>query len=230
MRQLLVVALVLATVRGEASDDPEILVIRTPPKAGGVPEAHIEWMRDTVLPQLERELQLSHSVTVTYRSCGKANGYYDAATHTITICHELWDDRVAMYAAAGHGDIDHAMAYTVFHELGHAMHHQLDLPLVGSIEDDVDEIATMWLIELGLLDVAKFAASGHYLETASGRDHDFWDEHGSGAQRGFAIACLLYGAGVDATDEMHVPASRLKKCLSDYPRRLATWRKLFGRT
>jgi hypothetical protein len=243
MRQVWLFALVSFVVfRAEARVEPfTITLVREPPKTGGVPEAHVEWLRE-IVAKLARAQRLPHAVTVTYRSCGTANAYYHPSRHAITICHELWDKRRALYASTGHDDaeiaklIDQTMAYTVFHELGHAMHHQLELPIIGRIEDAADELATMLLVEVGDdgFEIGKGAAYGHHLALAAGIEHDFWDEHASGAQRGFAIACLLHGADRERTAElvahMGVPAKRLAKCIAERPRRIATWQKLFGQS
>jgi hypothetical protein len=236
MSKLVVAVFVLSAVRADADHPPgqDITVEYIAPKRAGVigaPADHIVAMRQLVA---RLEFHLPHSIKVSYRECGSANAFYWAESHTIAICHELWDERRKLYVAT-HTDreaIEHqlrdAMTYTLFHEFGHALHHELELPLLGNIEDAADELATIAMIRAGSGDAAASAAAGHRLRARQpGYSHDSWDPHASGAQRGFAIACVLYGAEparyADLITGMKVPALRLASCVRDYPHRLATW-------
>jgi putative metallopeptidase DUF4344 len=232
---LLLLAVTHADADGLAVTPPQFVVARIAPHTGGVPEDQVARTRE-LLSRIE--LRLPHVVTVVYRDCGTANAFYSAETRTISICHELWNERRALYLASGHDAnaiatrLRDAMAFTVFHELAHALHAELELPLVGRIEDAADEIATMLLISIGAPEIAEHAAYGHHLRSLATSRHAFWDEHASGAQRGFAIACLLYGADPVRTSPlvtwMHAPTSRIARCVSEHARRVETWRRLFG--
>lgn len=207
------------------------------PRAGvtGAPLEHVDEMR-AVVARVDRALKLPRSLAVEYRDCGTANAYYYPTQHAIVICHELWDARRRRYAEAGltTDEVDtlarDAMTYTFFHEFAHALHHELGLPLVGSTEDAADEIATRLMIRLGLADAAAQAARSHAMRTDR---HEFWDEHGSGPQRGFAIACLLYGAErarhASLMTALGVPEPRRAQCVADDAGRAAAWIALLGR-
>ena len=205
------------------------------PRAGvtGAPADYIDEMR-AVVARVDRELTLPRALAVEYRDCGTANAYYYTTQHAVVICHELWDARRRRYTAAGLAvdEVDkllrNAMTFTFFHEFAHALHHELDLPLVGSTEDAADEIATRLMIRLGHADAAAQAARSHSMRTDR---HEFWDEHGSGPQRGFAIACLLYGAdrARHASLMTAVPEPRRAKCIADDAGRAAAWTALLGR-
>lgn len=245
-RLVAALALLIARVEAEpvrptpSAERTQISVTRTAPKRTGevgVPADHVAWTRD-LIALLERELRLPHPIKVTFQDCGSANAHYYGDRRAIVICHELWEERRTLYRATNHDRpttdtrLRDSIAYTAFHELAHAMHHELDLPIVGRTEDAADEIATMWLQRIGAYSVAKRAAYGHHLRSQQPRyEHDFWADHGSGAQRGFAIACVLHGfdkTGVaDLMTRMRIPAKALGKCGLDHERRTKTWQKLF---
>jgi hypothetical protein len=223
-------------VEPNATHDSAVVTYEPPKSAGvvGAARDHVEHTRG-VMARLARPLP--HPVRVVFRECGTANAYYVRADHAIVICHELWVERRARYIATGHDratierQLREAMTFTVLHEFAHALHQQLDLPILGSAEDAADEIATLSLVQLGMAGAAASAARGHYLRGNTGR---FWDDHGTGAQRGFAIACKLYGADparhAALMIAMKVPAGRRQHCRSSYPARQRAWRSLLARS
>ena len=242
-RALVVAALAMVVSRADADrplEGPKLVVEYTAPTSKGVvgiPLDHVARMR-VLIRFLEHQLKLPNQITISYRECGSANAYYRSYDHSIEICHELWDKRSALYTATGNarGAIDRrlraAMTFTFFHELGHALHDELELPLLGRDEDAVDDIATLWMIRLGVGDSAQQAADGHHLRSQQPEyTHDAWDEHGTGAQRGYAIGCLLYGSDPgrysSALERMMIPAPQIMRCQKDYAKRLGAWQVLF---
>ncbi len=243
-RALVVAALAMVVSRADAErplETTKLVVEYTAPTSKGVvgvPLEHVARMR-VLISLLEPQLKLPNRITISYRECGSANAYYRPYYHSIEICHELWDKRRALYTATGNAReaIDRrlraAMTFTFFHEFGHALHDELKLPLLGREEDAVDDIATLWMIRLGVGESAQHAAYGHHLRAQQPEyTHDAWDEHGTGAQRGYAIGCLLYGSDPErysmALDRMMIPAPQMIRCKKDYVRRLDAWQVLFG--
>lgn len=240
----LVVAVVLAVVSHAEAErpvpGPKLVVEYTPPKTKGVigiPADHVARMR-ILVGMLESQLVLPNKITIRYRECGSANAYYYASSHTIEICHELWDKRRRLYARTTlpKATVDHrlrsSVMFTFFHELGHALHDELELPLLGRDEDAVDDIATIWMIRLGVGDAAQYAAFGHHLRAQQpDYTHAIWDEHANGARRGYAIGCLLYGSDpvryANTLEQMQVPAPHMLRCKGDYQQRVRAWQVLF---
>ena len=75
-------------------------------------------------------------------------------------------------------------------------------------------------------------ALGHHLRAQQPNyTHDAWDEHASGAQRGYAIGCMLYGADPEryakVLEKMRIPAPHILRCKKDYATRLSAWGVLF---
>lgn len=240
-----VVAALLAVVSHADAEEvppgPKLTVEYVAPTTKGVtgiPADHVAQMR-VLVSMLETQLHLPNKISISYRECGTANAFYYPSTHSIEICHELWDKRRRLYSRTSKDSketIDQrlraALTFTFFHELGHALHDELDLPLLGRDEDAVDDIATLWMIRLGVGDAAKYAAVGHHLRSLQPNyTHAAWDEHASGAQRGYEIGCLLYGADpgryLATMTEMRVPAPQLMRCKKDFTQRLRAWNTLF---
>lgn len=242
-RALVVVAVLAVVSRADAEQPipgPKVVVEYTPPKTKGligISADHVARMK-VLVSMLESQLRLPNKVTINYRECGRANAFYYPSTHTIDICHELADKRRRLYLQSGiakdqvDARLAAALTFTFFHEFGHALHDELELPLLGREEDAVDDIATLWMIRLGVHSAAEDAAYGHHLRAQQPNySMPIWDEHGGGAQRGYAIGCMLYGADPDRytklLEKMGIPAPHILRCKKDYATRLSAWRVLF---
>lgn len=242
-RALVIALLALAVARADAEQPPVpsfTLEYVAPTKPGivGAPADHVARIR-VLVGLLENQLRLPKPLTISYRECGSANAYYRPWANTVLICHELWDKRRALYVATGHSRemvdrrLRNAMMFTLFHELGHALHDVLELPLLGSHEDAVDDIATLFMIRLGVGEAAGHAAYGHHLRSKQPEySVDAWDEHSGGAQRGYMIACMLYGSSPETYgsvfEKMSIPAPHIPRCRQHYRERAAAFEKLFA--
>lgn len=242
--RVLVVAAFLAVVsRADAEHPPvgpKLVVEYSAPKTKGligIPQDYVDRMR-VLIGMLESQLRLPNRISINYRECGTANAFYYPSTHSIDICHELADKRRRLYQRSGvpkdqlDAKLRDALTFSFFHEFGHALHDELELPLLGREEDAVDDIATIWMVRLGVGDAAQQAAVGHHLRAQQPNySHPAWDEHASGAQRGYAIGCMLYGADPDRyskmLEKMDIPAPNILRCKKDYATRLSAWRVLF---
>jgi hypothetical protein len=242
-RALVVAALLAIVSHADAEQSPagpKLVVEYTPPTTRGVigiPADHVAQMR-VLVSMLETQLKLPNKVTISYRECGTANAFYYPSSHSIEICHELWDKRRRLYTRSGmpKDQIDQrlraALTFSFFHEFGHALHDELDLPLLGREEDAVDDIATIFMLRLGVGDAAQAAAVGHHLRSQQPNYQiTAWDEHAGGAQRGYAIGCLLYGADPEryapTLTVMNIPAPQMMRCKKDYQMRVKAWNTLF---
>ena len=124
--------------------------------------------------------------------------------------------------------------FVLFHELGHALIHEFDLPVLGEEEDAADTIATIILIStdrldhegrLSFLQVLMSAAEGQKLVWETGLesqniDQFYWARHSLSVRRYHRIACLLYGsdpgrfAKIPNITEM--PEHRSDSCEDEY--------------
>jgi hypothetical protein len=129
--------------------------------------------------------------------------------------------------------------FVMFHEMGHAMISEFELPVLGREEDAVDNFASMLLTpdnedpELDasiLVDaIAGWFASAQMTQL---EDIPWWDEHGPDQQRAYQIACVLYGSAAGAYDELAesigMPADRRATCEGEYQAVSTGWGKLLA--
>jgi len=93
--------------------------------------------------------------------------------------------------------------HTLFHEIGHAIIDQFQLPVIGQEEDAVDAFATIEVITFFeedakpiLIDVA---ASWLAMDADTDREQlNFYDIHDLDAQRAYRVICHLYGNDPDS--------------------------------
>jgi hypothetical protein len=129
--------------------------------------------------------------------------------------------------------------FIMFHELGHALISEFELPVLGREEDAVDNFASMLLtpdnddpeMDASILvdAIAGWFASAEMTEL---EDIAWWDEHGPDQQRAFQIACVLYGSAAGAYDELAeeigMPEDRRASCEGEYQAVFTGWGKLLA--
>jgi DNA-binding Xre family transcriptional regulator len=126
------------------------------------------------------------------------------------------------------------MLFVGFHELGHAVIHELGLPVLGREEDAADSFATIAMINIGTdfsTRVLVQAARGWFLmgnrDRADGDKPEFYDEHGLDQQRAYEIVCLMVGSNEDKFKELadwvHMPPDRQDSCAGDYSNAEYSW-------
>ncbi len=168
---------------------------------------------------------------------------YDPSLSEIQIPYHFYTEIIDRY-----GDIDNredeqeifandAMLHTLFHELGHALTDQLDIPIVGKEEDAVDGLANVLLLEYydEGAEMARHAAELFALEGEERgelSDADFWDEHSLDEQRYFSTLCHVYGSDPDRFndlgDELGFSDDRREICEETYTRLVSDWVTLLG--
>lgn len=216
---------------------PRLSVVFNPPTKKGVvgaPKAFADNLAK-LATVLDAQIKLPRALPITFKECGMANAFY-AFDGTITICHEYFDFRFGLFKAAGMDDAkarDHtegALLFSFMHEFGHALHHELKLPITGRGEDAADEIAAIYLSRFGAAgrEIAKMAARAHYLTAKQPAHKDaYYDEHSFSMQRVHAILCLLYGADKAGYEPLlkalDVPAVRMAKCTREYGEKVKAW-------
>jgi hypothetical protein len=111
--------------------------------------------------------KLPQDITIFTRSCGMSNAWY--VQGTVTVCYEYLDDILkSMPEETTPEGITQAdaiigqFAYTVAHEMGHALFDILDIPLLGQPEDAADEFAAYMMLELGKEQARRFILGAAY--------------------------------------------------------------------
>ena len=184
-------------------------------------------------------VRLPKQLLLQFKGCdGDSNAYYDEATTTITFCYEYLADikkTAAQHLVDGkyvqfpgfngriplQEAIEGPVAFVLFHEMGHAVYHLLDVPVLGRQEDAADFFAAAALLRLGK-DVAMRHLRGASWAYATGATSmtpdvsDFSDIHSLDSQRYFNILCLAYGSDPDffgpAVKRAKLPPERAGEC------------------
>jgi hypothetical protein len=186
---------------------------------------------ETVASDLNKTISLPRNVNVEFLECGSADAYYDG--RAIGVCYELMQryvDRFAQDSTSPEDAALHAGLFTLFHELGHLLIDQWNLPVTGREEDAVDEFAAIMLLEASQ---GEAALSGARQFAADAEDWDalpFWDDHGLDMQRFYNVSCYVYGsdpkqwASIVGGDWL--PQERAESCPADYQQKSDAWRTL----
>lgn len=129
--------------------------------------------------------------------------------------------------------------FVMFHEGGHMLISELDLPVLGREEDAVDALSSIMLLEArdDTLDKAMTdATDGWFLAgdkaEATGSEPAFWDSHGLDRQRAYQMVCMMVGHDADGfkeyADSIDFPASRREECVAEYERTRTSWISLLA--
>jgi hypothetical protein len=125
--------------------------------------------------------------------------------------------------------------FVAYHELGHALISELNIPVTGREEDAVDRIA-IWMMtpetEADQPEYLLSAMDGWFSigEQTPLEDIQWWGEHGTDQQRGYQIACLLYGSDPQRYKQLAqdtgLPEERQETCTWEFEQNEAAWDQL----
>lgn len=191
---------------------------------------------DSIVESVDPRLQIEA------KECGQANAFYNPSLIKITLCYE--------YMKRSDAVIDYFYPYpresiqnrsllktgvfmgVLMHELGHAIVHLKDVPVLGNQEDAADSIATIIMLELTkkspqqgkTMIVGSLAhdwgnKTDSFTKIIASRDL-YADEHPLNEQRVFNRICLAYGSNpalfLDTAMHLKLPEARAKRCAYEY--------------
>lgn len=188
---------------------------------------------------LNQTIALPRDVAVVPTECGLVNAFYQRDYHRIVICHELIEDMFKLFKKQGLSNEEafkktfQAVAFTFFHESGHMVIHELNLPTTGKEEDAADQFSTLLLAARGEAgeDAALAAAAWFGLANKpSPSAKQYLNEHSLDQQRFYSIVCLLYGDEPEKFAELAKKSgldnTRLKRCRGEYTQVATSWNRL----
>lgn len=204
---------------------------------------------EDIAADINASLALPYDVGMSFAPCGTANAFYDPEQYTIIMCYELVEYFAGLFAEEYDNDEDLGLAilgattFTLFHELGHALIHVLELPATGREEDAVDQLAATILLaedEDGysdadsVLDAATWFLRGFEAQEDNNTRFDqlaFHGEHSLDAQRFYNLMCWAYGSNQQefsdlVSDEDGLPENRAARCPTEYERMSNAWTRL----
>jgi len=151
---------------------------------------------------------------------------------------EIWmpgtfADIIAEYFGDEDAPIADVYFHTLFHEIGHVLFAQYDLPLLAREEDAADALANVLLLEFveGGAEVVLNAAEMFGLESEDRQffdETDFWSEHSLDIQRYYTSICHVYGSDPDSHEELinteyGLSEERAEDCEYEYERIRRGW-------
>lgn len=127
--------------------------------------------------------------------------------------------------------------FVMFHETGHLLVSEFDLPVLGREEDAVDTLSALVLLnhsDSQLNDTLWSASAGWMMmgddSAAKGIAPALWDVHGLDQQRGYNIICMMFGKDpakfLLSADAFGLPAGRRDDCGREYESAARSWDKV----
>lgn len=189
---------------------------------------------DDLLSDLNETFALPVDVLVSFDECGEENAFYDSEAATITVCYELvkaYADRFQEeYQEDYTQEVIYAGFFTFFHELGHALVDQYQLPVVGREEDAVDAFAAVLMLQAEEEDAVVAGMEQFDMDAEYEAEQDelpFWDEHSLSEQRVYNVSCLIYGSApedyADFIESGWLPEDRADGCEAEYAQASTSW-------
>jgi Putative metallopeptidase len=189
------------------------------------------------------EIALPRDITVILTNCGMANAFYSSKKHAIVICNELTQENYQLLVQNGY-EQDEALKTAIFasifffyHEAGHMLIHELNLPVVGKEEDVADQFSAFFLLmndsSAGKSDSGEIlmsAAKLFALEKSLPSEQGLQDEHALNRQRFYNLVCILYGAAPnkyqDLVARLDYSEQRLDRCQAESESLVTAWQRL----
>lgn len=183
---------------------------------------------------------ISPLLKIEARECNQVNAFYTPATTTVTICYEYLDqgDRVIerTYRAAPISVKANMktgiLSAVLFHEIGHAVIHLKEVPLLGGEEDAADRFAYVLMHRIAASDPQRMKdmVYGNLAFTWSFRQDvltkiltgpmRYMDEHPITEQRYYNLVCLAYGSEPQLFNDLRVSAglsdNRANRCEHEF--------------
>ena len=193
-----------------------------------------------LLDTVNKTIALPTYIPVRFVSCGQANAFYNPEKGDISMCYELFLEYLKILNDPDSTDeevgekVIQAATFLMFHEMGHALVHKLELPITGKEEDAVDDFASVLSLRLDeegeKIVVSSIQGFAAWADQEGNENLHFEDEHSFSGQRFYSIACVLYGSDVEKYAEMvsedFLPEARAARCPAEYKQKYASWTKL----
>jgi hypothetical protein len=130
----------------------------------------------------------------------------------------------------------HDAIFTLYHESGHLLVHELGLPVLGKEEDAADSLAVVQIFkntkdEDELFNTMNDVADGWYYSSLNMTDEDIdtYDDHSLDIQRANTMVCMMVGANPDefgeTADAYEMDADQQDACTETYQQAVDSWDK-----
>ena len=130
----------------------------------------------------------------------------------------------------------HDAIFTLYHESGHLLVHELGLPVLGKEEDAADSLAVVQIFKNTddpdeLFNTMNDVADGWYYSSLNMTDEDIetYDDHSLDIQRANTMVCMMVGANPEefgeTADEYQMDADQQDACAETYQQAVDSWDK-----
>ena len=187
-------------------------------------------------------VRIPRDVKVIAKDCGESNAFYVPDEHAIEVCYELSAQERETFAGAGDSAetldtaVYQSMVATLYHEVGHALIGELELPITGREEDVADQMAAYILTsddeskDYLLTTADSYALAGQRIEIYD--DTAFSDSHSLDAQRAVNFLCYVYGSDENTfqylVDDGALNPDRAPDCANEYTQLVTAWETLLA--
>jgi Putative metallopeptidase len=229
----------------KATTDVDFRIKIEKPKSAEFNELYALVKEETVLEDfvnsINDRIEFPGEVTIKITECGEDNAFYNPEDSTISICYEFIDHMMSIQdeKMPKSERLLYATAFTLLHEMGHAMVDRLDLPITGKEENAVDELAMVILMS-DTTDITYYAAiegaMQFYYESLDEnvKKYPFYDVHAPSIERYYDMLAIIVGSDPEGhkdligenKDQLH--ADRAEHAEADYEKKLDSWQRLLG--
>ena len=189
------------------------------------------------------QIELPRNIQIVLTDLGQPNAYYSAQQHAIVISNELTKHNYESLLKRGYSEEEAiktavlASIFIFYHEAGHMLIHELNLPITGREEDAADQFAAAFLLlndsstDKALSgEIVMAAAQVFDAQRTQPDERDLQDEHSLNPQRFYNLVCMLYGAAPERygnlVTKLGYSESRLSRCQMESKSVLAAWQRL----
>jgi hypothetical protein len=167
---------------------------------------------------------LRRPLTFVVKECDDF-AYWSSREASLVICYRYFD---FVRRQVGDADTRAVFAFTLLHEIGHALINELQLPIVGRGEDAADRFAATIILSHPNTNTLLMPSARFFRKLAAERTSSLWDEHGTDGQRFYDLLCLAWGAGPEKTGNLgaQLPAERRERCEGEFLQARNAWDRL----
>ena len=115
-------------------------------------------------------MKLDDAVAFQMAECGTPKGMWDSTPRRMLLCYELVVSLKMVYEVTGVPveqidiRVHDTLVAIAWHEIGHMLHREFDLPVVGNHEDAADQLSTLILLAQGEDAAQQALTHAHLLE------------------------------------------------------------------
>lgn len=189
---------------------------------------------------INKRINLPRNIKVYIKDCSVVNAFYSPRKHSIFMCNEFTKLSFNLFKGAKYSDVDAVRsadkfgAFVFFHEVGHMLINELQLPITGKEEDVADQFSAFALLSSGELKTQGpkmliAAVKGWNLMAAKKKitQQHLMDEHSLDQQRVYSLLCTLYVSDPDqfapTVGKLGYTSDRLRKCRQETKQISRAW-------